>query len=53
MWRKRKELTKITLENNILPDIIRLKSKDTLYKCYALVKKCFFVGEWINQSGTA
>ena len=41
MWRKRKELTKITLENNILPDIIRLKSKDTLYKCYALVKKCF------------
>lgn len=36
--RKRKEWTEITLENNILADIIRLNSKDTLHKHYTLIK---------------
>lgn len=43
MWRKRKEWTEITLENNILA-IIRLNSKDTLHKHYTLVKNVSYRG---------
>lgn len=44
MWRKRKEWTEITLENNILADIIRLNSKDILHKHYTLVKNVSYRG---------